>query len=125
MKKALLIIFSIILIYACGNAQTTYQRYDSTTRSAEYNLVKSQINSNIKTIEALNYTKSSYSNLDKDQSISRSRIQGVISAKQNENFRLNQKAYLLKNANNIEDINRYNNSVNYFKSQLQNNIYGK
>ncbi len=120
-----MIIFSIILIYACGNAQTTYQRYDSSTKSAEYYLVKSQINSNTKMIEALKSTKTSYSNLNKNESISRSRIQGVISAKENENFRLNQKAYLLKDANNIEDINRYNNSVNYFKNQLQGGIYGK
>jgi hypothetical protein len=125
MKKLLMIIFSIILIYACGNAQTTYQRYDSSTKSAEYYLVKSQINSNTKMIEALKSTKTSYSNLNKNESISRSRIQGVISAKENENFRLNQKAYLLKDANNIEDINRYNNSVNYFKNQLQGGIYGK
>lgn len=125
MKKLLIIIFSIILIYACSNAQTTYQKYDSSTKSAEYYLVKSQINSNTKMIEALKSTKTSYSNLNKNESISRSRIQGVISAKENENFRLNQKAYLLKDANNIEDINRYNNSVNYFKNQLQGGIYGK
>jgi hypothetical protein len=100
------------------NAQSTYQKYDCVTRGVEYNITKSQINSNMKTIELMKESKKNYSVFNKSDSITRSRIQNVVSAKQNENFRLNQKAFLLRDANRIENIDRYNNSVNNLRRQM-------
>jgi hypothetical protein len=65
--------------------------------------------------------KESYSVLDKDQSVTRSRIQGVISAKENESFRLNQKAFMLMDANKISDVDRYNSEYNQYRPTVHNN----
>ena len=100
------------------NAQSTYQKYDCVTRGVEYNITKSQINSNMKTMELMKESKKNYSVFNKSDSITRSRIQNVASAKQNENFRLNQKAFLLKDANRIDNIDKYNNSVNNLRRQM-------
>lgn len=100
-KHILIFIIAIIIGYSCANAQSSYQKYDSVTRGAEYHIVKSQIESNKKQIEMLKYQKSSL-NL-KDSSVLRSRIQGVVSAKTDENFRLGQKAFLLMDANKVEN----------------------
>jgi hypothetical protein len=120
-KQILLSIIFIYILISCSHGQTTYQKYDNVTRGAEYHIAKSQIESNRKMIKMLNSEKSNYSVLRKDESISRSRIQGVISAKQSENFRLNQKAFMLMDANKIGDVNRYNANYNALKPTLKNN----
>jgi len=51
-------------------------------------------------------------------SVTRSRIQGVICAKENENFRLNQKAFLLMDANRIDNTQNYNNNINQIRAQF-------
>lgn len=117
-NKTILTIIGVLGIYSISNAQSTYQKYDSTTRGVEYNITKSQINSNMKTMELLKESKKSYSVFDKNGSVNRSRIQGVICAKENENFRLNQKAFLLMDANRIDDTENYNNNVNQIKGQF-------
>jgi len=117
-NKSILIIIGTLGICSISNAQSTYQKYDSTTRGVEYNITKSQINSNKKTIELLKESKKSYSVFDKNGSVTRSRIQGVICAKENENFRLNQKAFLLMDANRIGNIQNYNNNINQIRAQF-------
>lgn len=114
--KILITLFAFTTLKA--NAQSTYQKYDCVTRGVEYNITKSQINSNMKTMELMKESKKNYSVFNKSDSITRSRIQNVVSAKQNENFRLNQKAFLLRDANRIDDIDRYNNSVNNLRRQM-------
>jgi len=114
--KILITIFAFITLNA--NAQSTYQKYDCVTRGVEYNITKSQINSNTKTMELMKESKKNYSVFNKSDSITRSRIQNVVSAKQNENFRLNQKAFLLRDANRIDNIDGYNNSVSNLRRQM-------
>jgi hypothetical protein len=114
--KILITLFAFTTLNA--NAQSTYQKYDCVTRGVEYNITKSQINSNMKTMELMKESKKNYSVFNKSDSITRSRIQNVVSAKQNENFRLNQKAFLLRDANRIDSIDRYNNSVNNLRRQM-------
>jgi hypothetical protein len=114
--KILITLFALTTLSA--NAQSTYQKYDCVTRGVEYNITKSQINSNMKTMELMKESKKNYSVFNKSDSITRSRIQNVVSAKQNENFRLNQKAFLLRDANRIDDIDRYNNSVSNLRRQM-------
>ena len=65
-NKSILIIIGTLGIYSISNAQSTYQKYDSTTRGVEYNITKSQINSNKKTMELLKESKKSYSVFDKN-----------------------------------------------------------
>ena len=117
-NKTILTIVGALGIYSISNAQSTYQKYDSPTRGVEYNITKSQINSNKKTMELLKESKKSYSVFDKNGSVTRSRIQGVICAKENENLRLNQKAFLLMDANRIDNTENYNNNVNQIKAQF-------
>lgn len=121
MKNIIIIIATIWLTISISKAQTTYQKYDNVTRGAEYHIVKSQIQSNKKFVEMLKKQKDSYSVLDKDQSIIRSKIQGVVSAKEDENFRLNQKAFMLMDANKISDVDRYNSEYNKYRPTVQNN----
>lgn len=117
-KYTLLIIVFIWIIISCSHAQVTYQKYDNVTKGVEYHILKSQINSNIKTIELLKESKKNHSIFNKSDSITRSRIQNVVSAKQNENFRLNQKAFLVMNANKIDDVGAYNQRVSNFRRQM-------
>jgi hypothetical protein len=121
MKNIIIIIATIWLTLSIAKAQTTYQRYDNVTRGAEYHIAKSQVESNKKFVEMLKKQKESYSVLDKDQSVTRSRIQGVISAKENESFRLNQKAFMLMDANKISDVDRYNSEYNQYRPTVHNN----
>jgi hypothetical protein len=107
-KNIILAILAFLITVNSSKAQVSYQKYDPTTKGIEYNIVKSQIESNKKQIELLNSQKQSLS-LTRD-SIVRSRIQGVISAKTTENFRLNQKAFTIMDANKIENVQRYNNA---------------
>ena len=117
-NKLTLIILAVIGICSTSKAQSTYQKYDSVTRKVEYNIVKSQINSNAKTINLLRDSKKNYSVFNKNDSITRSRIQSVVCAKENENFRLNQKAFLISDANNIDNIQSYNNTVKNLRNQV-------
>jgi thermostable 8-oxoguanine DNA glycosylase len=116
--KILISLFAFCIINAESKAQSTYQKYDCVTRGVEYNITKSQINSNIKTMELIKESKKNYSIFNKSDSITRSRIQNVVSARQNENFRLNQKAFLLKDANRIDNIDEYNDAVRNLRRQM-------
>lgn len=119
--KHTIFILVFIWIISCSHAQVTYQKYDNVTRGAEYHIAKSQIQSNKKMIQMYNNEKKNYSVLNQQGSISRSRIQAVASAKESENFRLNQKAFMLMDANKIGDINRYNANYNALKPKIQYN----
>ena len=119
--KHTIFILVFIWIISSSYAQVTYQKYDNVTRGAEYHIVKSQIQSNKKIIQMYNNEKNNYSVLSRQGSISRSRIQAVVSAKESENFRLNQKAFMLMDANKIGDINRYNANYNRLKPKIQYN----
>ena len=68
-NKTILTIVGALGIYSISNAQSTYQKYDSPTRGVEYNITKSQINSNKKTMELLKESKKSYSVFDKNGSL--------------------------------------------------------
>lgn len=94
-KYTLYVFVALYILSSSGKSQMSYRKYDDLTRGVEYNIVKSQMESNHNTIKALNSQKSTLSSFKKEESIMKSRIQGVISAKQNENIRLNQKAILL------------------------------
>lgn len=118
-KHILIFIIAIIIAYSSANAQSTYQKYDTVTRGAEYHIVKSQIESNKKQIQMLQYQKTSL-NL-KDNSILRSRVQGVISAKTDENFRLGQKAFLLMDANKVENPAAVNATFQALRPRLEYN----
>lgn len=119
--KYTILILIFIWIISSSHAQVTYQKYDNVTRGAEYHIMKSQIQSNKKMIQMYNNEKNNYSVLSQEGSISRSRIQAAVSAKESENFRLNQKAFMLMDANKIGDINRYNANYNTFKPKIQYN----
>jgi len=110
-----------IMIAPVSFGQTTYQKYDCTTRGAEYHIAKSQMESNRQMIKMLENEKSKYSVMDPRGSVTRSRIQGVIGAKEEENFRLGQKAFLLNDANKINDVNRYNKTLQTLRPKVVNN----
>lgn len=117
-KNIILAILAFLFVITNnGNSQVTYQKYDSTSRGIEYNIVKSQIESNKKQIELLNTQKRSLS-LTRD-SITSSRIQAVISAKTIENFRLNQKAFTIMDANKVENVEKYNSSYQRLRPRQQ------
>ena len=65
--------------------------------------------------------KRKYSVMDSEGSRKRSRIQSIISAKQNENFRLQQKAFLLMDANKIENVDDYNKNLQKLRPQVKSN----
>jgi hypothetical protein len=117
-KHILLIIIAFWIASNSCKAQSTYQKYDPVTRGVEYHIVKAQVESNFKTMQLLKDSKKNYSLSDKYGSITRSRIQGVYSSKENENFRLNQKAFLIMDANKIDNIEDYNTRVRNIKSQF-------
>jgi len=108
MKRVLQLLLSFFYSIAPGHTQVTYQKYDCVTRGVEYHIAKSQIESNRQMIKMLENEKKKHSVLNAQGSITRSRIQGVIGAKQDENFRLGQKAFVLLDANRVEDPARYN-----------------
>ena len=117
-KHILLIIIAFWIVSNSCKAQSTYQKYDPVTRGVEYHIVKAQMESNFKTMQLLQNSKKNYSLSDKYGSITRSRIQGVYSAKENENFRLNQKAFLIMDANKIDNIEDYNTKIRNIKNQF-------
>ena len=102
---------ALVLIAICSpsHAQTSYQNYDPVTRGAEYHITTSQARSNQKQIDLLKSTKDSYYTIDNSKT--RSRIQAVISAKEDENFRLRQKSYLIMNSTRIDNVDGYNQSL--------------
>ena len=108
-NKIIPIALVLITIYSCSHAQTSYQNYDPVTRGAEYHIATSQVRSNQKQIDLLKSTKGSYSTIDNSKT--RSRIQAVISAKEDENFRLRQKSYLIMNSTRIDNVDGYNQSL--------------
>ena len=116
-KSIILAILALIITISGSKAQTTYQKYDDVTRGAEYHIVKTQIESNKRYNKLLQEQKNSLS-LTQDSKL-RSRMQGVISAKENENFRLGQKAFLIMDANKIEDVNKYNQMYNQLRPKPQ------
>lgn len=118
-KKIILSTIALIVIYSCSYAQTSYQNYDPVTRGAEYHISTSQIKSNEKQIDLLKTTKDSYSVIDNAKT--RSQIQAVISAKEDENFRLRQKTYLLINSTKIDNIEDYNAKLEQLKPKLYQN----
>ena len=65
--------------------------------------------------------KRKYSVMNSEGSRERSRIQSIISAKQNENFRLQQKAFLLMDANKIENVDDYNKNLQKVRPQVKPN----
>jgi hypothetical protein len=112
-KSIILAILALVITISGAKSQTTYQKYDATTRSTEYHIAKSQIESNKRYMKLLQEQKETLS-LSRD-SKTRSRIQGVISAKENENFRLGQKAFLVMDANSVEDPQKLNEMYNKLK----------
>ena len=118
-KHIALAILAFIIAASTSKAQSTYQKYDSVTRGVEYNISKSKITSNTKEIDLLKSTKDQYSVFK--ESKTRSQIRAVISAKENENFRLNQKAFLLMDANKVDDVDKYNSSYRSMKPTLEQN----
>lgn len=81
-----------------SQAQVHYQQMDPSSRSVELLITKSQMDSNNEHIKYLNEQKKKLSIMNKDESITRSRYQAMISAKENENFRLNHKVFLINKA---------------------------
>jgi uncharacterized membrane protein YhiD involved in acid resistance len=118
-KKIILSVAALIVIYSCGHAQTSYQNYDSLTRGVEYHVSTSQIKSNQKQVEMLKSTKDSYSVMHNSKA--RSQIQAVISAKEDENFRLRQKSYLLINSTRIDNAQDYNAKLDQYKAKVYQN----
>jgi len=108
MKRTLQLLVFFLCSMTSGHTQVTYQKYDCVTRGVEYHIAKSQIESNRQMIKMLENEKKKHSVLNAQGSVTRSRIQGVIGAKQEENFRLGQKTFLLMDANRVEDPARYN-----------------
>lgn len=100
MKYIKYISLILIALWALNksHAQVHYQRMDPSTRSVELLITKSQMDSNNEQIKYLNEQKKKLSIMVKDESIARSRYQAMISAKENENFRLNHKVFLINKA---------------------------
>jgi hypothetical protein len=94
------ICFILIAFWAMNkcHAQVAYQRMDPSSIAVEKHITKAQVESNIQQIKYLNEQKNSYSLFNKNESITRSRQQAIISAKENENFRLNHKIFLINKA---------------------------
>jgi len=106
MKRVLQLLLSFFYSIAPGHTQVTYQKYDCVTRGVEYHIAKSQIESNRQMIKMLENEKKKHSVLNAQGFITRSRIQGVIGAKEEENFRLGHKIFLIKEASKTPDLIR-------------------
>jgi len=108
MKYTIFAIFAFWLISSKSNAQVAYGRYDQQTTCYEKNLIDSQIKANDKTINLLKYQQGNNSLFTSQGSIMRSRMQATINAKEQENFRLNQKTFALSDSKVINDKERLN-----------------
>lgn len=87
--KFIIIVITAFFVYFGSSADA--QQQDCLTRGINYHVSKSQVDSNLKQIKLLEYQKKNLSIFNKKECIERSRIQAVISAKENENFRLQRK----------------------------------
>ena len=83
------IILTIITIMACGSAKSQ----DCLSKGIEYYASKSQYDSNFKQTKLLQYQKDNLNIFNKKECIDRSRLQAVLDAKENENFRLKRKMH--------------------------------
>lgn len=97
------ILFCFWLVCLNARAQTSYAKYDNHTTRLETKALDSQINYNNKNIESLRSERQNLSLYSSQGSIQRSRIQGLINAKENENFRLNQKRFSLDDSKVVRD----------------------
>jgi hypothetical protein len=81
------IILGILTIVSCGTGRSQ----GCYSKGIEYYSTKSQYDSNFKQTKLLQYQKDNLNIFNKKECIERSRIQAVIDAKENENFRLKRK----------------------------------
>ena len=90
----------IIFIFAWSNSSAKAQSCKPQScleRGMDYHILKTQYNSNFQMVKMLENQKSSLTVMKPNESIQRSRIQAVIGAKEQENFRLQRKMdYLTK-----------------------------
>jgi hypothetical protein len=84
--KYIIYVFIAIWTISSANAQQS-----CVERSMDYHILNTQKNSNFQMIKMLENQKQSLSVMKPNESIQRSRIQAVIGAKQQENFRLQRK----------------------------------
>lgn len=103
-KYSIYVLIGIYIISSKSYSQIAYQRYDSTVRGVEYNIAKAQYEANNAIIENYRNQKELYSNFSAEGSVLRSRAQGIIGAKINENYRLKTKMILLKKSAPIQDV---------------------
>ena len=107
-KYTSIAIFAYWVASAKTNAQQSYGKLDHQTSEYETQLIRSKVEFNNKSISALKAQQKTLSVFNSQESIARSRAQALINAKENENFRLNQKAFALKDSKKINDIERFN-----------------
>lgn len=82
------IIYIYIAIWSISNSNAQQSCLE---KGMDYNILSSQKNSNFQMIKMLENQKQTLSIMKPNESIQRSRIQAVISAKEHENFRLQRK----------------------------------
>lgn len=88
------IIYVFVAVWAISSANAQQSCLE---RGMDYHIAKSQKNSNFQMIKMLENQKQLLSIMKPNESIQRSRIQAVIGAKEQENFRLQRKMeYLSK-----------------------------
>lgn len=91
------IIKYIIIIFIAIWSISPVKSQSCLEKGMDYHILKSQKNSNFQMIKMLENQKQSLSVMKANESIQRSRIQAVIGAKEQENFRLQRKMdYLTK-----------------------------
>ena len=83
--------YIVILFIAIWSITPAKGEDNCLERGMEYHILKSQKNSNFQMIKMLENEKQSLTILKPNESIKRSRIQAVIGAKEQENFRLQRK----------------------------------
>jgi hypothetical protein len=81
------IILGILTIVCCSTGRSQ----DCYSKGIEYHVAKAQYDSNFKQTKLIQYQKDNLNIFNKKECIERSRLQAVISAKDNENFRLKRK----------------------------------
>jgi hypothetical protein len=81
------IILGILTIVCCSTGRSQ----DCYSKGIEYHVTKAQYDSNFKQTKLIQYQKDNLNIFNKKECIERSRLQAVISAKDNENFRLKRK----------------------------------
>jgi hypothetical protein len=88
--------YAIIILVALWSVQKSNAQ-SCLEKCMDYHILKSQYNSNFQMVKMLENQKSTLSIMKPSESIQRSRIQAVIGAKEQENFRLQRKMdYLTK-----------------------------